>query len=336
MNRPEIPLDGRRPSGPALNPSLLAILLGVVSALFFTMTYVLNRNMAATGGYWAWTTCLRYFIMLPLLLVLVMAKRGLAPLWAELRRNPRAWVVWGCVGFGVFYTFLALAAEYGPSWLIAGSFQLTALAGPLMSPLIYTDERRRIPLKAVGVGSLIVVGVLVMQWGHFEMAMPSSAWLALLMVLISAIAYPLGNRMLMLHLEQTGVHLDAGQRVLGMTVGSLPLWLVQAAHAGWRVGWPPSTQVAQSAGVALLAGVIGTTLFFRATQMAANNPVALAAVEATQSAELLFALLLGVVFLGESWPSAFSALGAVLIVVGMVLYSFVSGGSEQDTTPVGG
>lgn len=310
--------------------ALPAILLGLASALFFTMTYVLNRNMAAEGGFWAWSASLRYFIMVPLMFVLVAMRGGWPALWAELRRNPREWLLWGSVGFGVFYSLLTLSADYGPSWLIAGSFQITALAGPLLSPFIYTDERRRIPLKAVSMGSLIVVGVLLMQLGHFHMAMPASAWWALLFVVSSAVAYPLGNRRLMLHLEREGVSLDASQRVLGMTLGSLPLWLVVAAYGHARVGWPSLTQVLQSSGVALSSGVIATTLFFRASHMTANNPVALAAVEASQSTELLFALLLGVVFLGEPWPSTFSFAGAVLIVVGMVLYSRISVSAELE------
>ena len=317
------------------SPSALpAILIGLASALFFTMTYVLNRSMAAAGGHWAWSAALRYLIMWPLLTVLVGLHGGWSSLWAELKRHPLQWLLWGGVGFGVFYVFLALSAEYGPSWLIAGSFQLTVLAGPLLSPFIYTDERRRLPLKALAVGSLIVLGVLILQLGHFQLAMPASAWLALLFVLIAAFTYPLGNRKLMLHLERQGVPLDASQRVLGMTLGSLPLWLCVATYGYVQAGWPSGSQLLQSAGVAVSSGVIATTLFFRATHMTANNPNGLAAVEATQSTELLFALLLGVLFLGEPWPSGFSFVGAGLIVVGMVFYSRISVSSELEPAPV--
>ncbi|QRK12839.1 multidrug resistance efflux transporter family protein [Archangium violaceum] len=311
-----------------------AILLGLGSAFFFTMTYVLNRSMVATGGLWAWSTSLRCFVMLPLLFVVVAMKGGWPPLWAELRRHPREWMLWGTVSFGGCYSFLALSAHHGPSWLIAGSFQISALAGPLLSPFIYTDERRRIPLKAVAMGSVIIMGVLLMQMGHFNLTMPANAWLVLLLVMIAAFSYPLGNRRLMLHLEREGVSLDAGQRVLGMTLGALPLWLAEAAHGYARVGWPSTAHVVQSAGVAVLAGVIGTTLFFRATHMAANNPLGLAAVEATQASELIFALVLGVLFLGEPWPSLVSFTGALLIVVGMVLYSRI--GQSAELEPVEG
>ncbi|PTL78157.1 multidrug resistance efflux transporter family protein [Vitiosangium sp. GDMCC 1.1324] len=311
-----------------------AIFLGLSSAMFFTMTYVLNRRMAAAGGSWAWSASLRYFIMVPLLSVMVAMRGGWPALWAELRRHPREWLLWGGVGFGIFYSFLTLSAEYGPSWLIAGSFQISAIAGPLLSPFIYTDARRRIPLKAIGMGSVIIVGVLIMQLGHFHLAMPARAWLALLFVVLSAFAYPLGNRRLMLHLEREGISLDASQRVLGMTLGSLPLWLGVAAYGYAQAGWPSPEQALQSAGVAVSSGVIATTLFFRATNMTANNPVGLAAVEATQATELLFALLLGVLFLGEPWPSAFSLVGAVIIVVGMVLYSRISMSAELEPSAV--
>ena len=48
--------------------ALLAVGIALASALFFTLTYVLNRASASGGGHWAWTACLRYFITLPLLL----------------------------------------------------------------------------------------------------------------------------------------------------------------------------------------------------------------------------------------------------------------------------
>ena len=49
--------------------ALLAIGLSLLSALFFTATYVFNRAAAVEGGHWAWTAALRYLFVLPLLLV---------------------------------------------------------------------------------------------------------------------------------------------------------------------------------------------------------------------------------------------------------------------------
>ena len=51
--------------------ALLAIALSLLSALFFTATYVFNRAAAVEGGHWAWTAALRYLFVLPLLLPLM-------------------------------------------------------------------------------------------------------------------------------------------------------------------------------------------------------------------------------------------------------------------------
>jgi drug/metabolite transporter (DMT)-like permease len=44
-----------------------------------------------------------------------------------------------------------------------------------------------------------------------------------------------------------------------------------------------------------------------------------------QAAELLFATLLGVLFLGESWPRGFALSGALAIIVGIALFGWISG-----------
>ena len=49
--------------------ALLAVGIALLSALFFTATYVLNRAAAVDGGHWAWTAALRYLCTLPLLLL---------------------------------------------------------------------------------------------------------------------------------------------------------------------------------------------------------------------------------------------------------------------------
>ncbi|MDN5782447.1 MAG: hypothetical protein L0H23_10590, partial [Luteimonas sp.] len=51
--------------------ALAAVAIALASALFFTLTYVLNRASATDGGHWAWTASLRYLITLPLLLPLM-------------------------------------------------------------------------------------------------------------------------------------------------------------------------------------------------------------------------------------------------------------------------
>ena len=50
---------------------------------------------------------------------------------------------------------------------------------------------------------------------------------------------------------------------------------------------------------------------------------ALGAVEAMQAAEVLFAMLLGVLFLREAWPRGQSLFGAVLVMAGIALFAWV-------------
>lgn len=302
-----------------------AIGLALCAALFFTMTYVLNRSLVAGGGHWVWAVILRYLITLPLLALVIPWQGGLGHLPKELKQHPRAWLLWSSVGFVLFGIPLTWAANSGPSWLVAGSFQTTVLAGPLLAPLIYRDERRRLAWSSIAIGVLIVAGVFALQWGYAGGALTGSDWLAIAAVVLSAFLYPLGNRMLLLHLEQTGTRLNAVQRVFGMTLCSWPLWLVLTAIALLTIGPPTWREIMLGGGVALFSGVIATVLFFAATDKVRSKPTALAAVEAMQAAELLFATVIGATFLDEAWPHGYSAIGAVAIIIGIALFSWISG-----------
>jgi drug/metabolite transporter (DMT)-like permease len=111
--------------------------------------------------------------------------------------------------------------------------------------------------------------------------------------------------------------------VFGMTLASQPLWLLTAAFAWTQAGAPSMPQVLLAGGVALSAGVVATILFFQATGMVRDNPVALGATEAMQAAELLITMLLGVAFLHEAWPRGIALWGAALVVLGIVVFAWV-------------
>lgn len=303
--------------------ALLAIALSLLSALFFTATYVLNRAAAVDGGHWAWTASLRYLFVLPLLLPLMPWQGGIAPVTRAMRAAPGAWLLWSGIGFVMFYMLLSYAAASGPSWLVAASFQTTVVAGMLCAPLLYDDARARIPRAALGVGVVIIAGVLLMQFGHARGALDTKGWIALLCVVASAFAYPLGNRGLLLHLERKGVELNATQRVFGLTLASQPAWLALAAWAWLQAGPPSTSQLWLALGVAISAGVVATILFFQATGMVRDNATALGAAEAMQAAEVLFAMLLGVAFLSEAWPRGQALAGAALVVSGIVLFAWI-------------
>ncbi|WP_426285069.1 multidrug resistance efflux transporter family protein [Luteibacter sp. E-22] len=305
--------------------ALTAVAIALLSALFFTLTYVLNRAVVSGGGHWQWAVILRYIVTLPLLAAVLPFQGGLGNLPHELRSHARTWLGWSTVGFVLFGVPLTWAASSGLSWLVAGSFQVTVLAGPLMAPFIYRDERARWHGGALAIGTLIVVGVMLLQFGHAHGALDAFAWLAVGAVVFAAFAYPLGNRKILLHLERSGTKLGAVQRVFGMTLASWPLWLVLFVVTWMTIGPPSLREVLLASGVALSSGVIATVLFFHATERVGRQPTALAAVEAMQAAELLFATAIGAVFLGEAIPGTLAATGAVAIIVGIGLFAWVSG-----------
>ena len=103
-----------------------------------------------------------------------------------------------------------------------------------------------------------------------------------------------------------------------MSLGSLPMWLVLGIMVQ-----PPAPSVSQmtiSFLVALMAGVLGTTTFLHARSLA-KQPQQLAAVDATQGSEIIFALLGGMLLLHTPMPSGLSFVGIALVIIGLVLFA---------------
>ncbi|WP_419877824.1 multidrug resistance efflux transporter family protein [Brevibacillus centrosporus] len=294
-----------------------AILLGVVASLFFATTFVLNRAMELSGGSWLYSASLRYLFMVPFLLVIVGMRRGLQPLWEEMKANPWQWGVWSFVGFGLFYAPLCFAAIYSPGWLIAGTWQVTIIAGSLLVPLF----GQKIPYKGLFMSLLILAGVGLMQLHEAASVGMKEVLLGIGPIVVAAFAYPLGNRKMM---AMTKGRIDAYQRVLGMTLASLPFWVLLAIIGFVTEGAPSSGQTLQSLLVALSSGIVATVLFFQATDLAKGNAQQLAVVEATQAGEVVFAVMLEMMLLSAPLPGLWSNVGMLLVIFGMVLHSYVS------------
>ncbi|WP_159023639.1 multidrug resistance efflux transporter family protein [Formosa sp. L2A11] len=298
----------------------IAISLGVLSALFFAVTFVFNRLMSVQGGHWIWSSSLRFFWMVPFLLVLVILRKNLKPLLIQMKQSPWQWILWSTVGFGVFYAPLTFAAAYGPSWLVASTWQITIVAGMIISPIINkTSFKNTISFQALVFSLIILLGILIMQISQAKSISTEELLFGTIPVLIAAFAYPLGNRKMM---QVSNGKLNAIQRTLGMTIASLPFWILLSLYGISIDELPSEPQVYQTLVVAICSGVIATILFFMATDKVRNDEKALASVEATQSAEVLFALLGEVLILKSHLPDIYSIIGIVLVIVGMLLHSF--------------
>ena len=287
-----------------------ALLYGITASFFFAFTFILNRSMNLSGGYWLWGACLRYIFMLPMLVLALIPAGGWKRTMAEIRKAPGTWVLWSTVGFGLFYAPLCLASVYGESWFTASCWQITIVAGILLTPLF----GKPVPVKNLLLSTLILAGIFLLMYHPGEMAGRQIA-ASLVSLLIAAFSYPLGNRKMM---QQCGNNLSTLERVFGMTLCSMPFWIAASIYSGVRSGLPDGGQIAQSLLVALFSGVIATILFFKATDLVKHNHVQLALIEATQCGEVLFTLLGGILFLHDPLPSLLGVLGILLIVAGMV------------------
>jgi drug/metabolite transporter (DMT)-like permease len=306
------------------------ILLGILAAFFFAFTFIINRSMELDGGSWIWSASLRYFFMIPPLLLLVYARKNLKPLLVEMKNNPRSWLLWSFVGFGLFYGPICFSAAYAPGWLIASTWQITIISGSLLAPLFFEtimtkkgpiQVKGRIPLKGMAMSLIILLGIILMQLEQASSLKPIEVLLGVVPVIVASFAYPLGNRKMM---DVCGGRLDVFQRVLGMTLASMPLWIILAIYGLFTVGPPSMGQSIQSGLVAITSGVIATILFFQATDLVRGNMQKLGNVEATQSMEVLFALIGELMLLKAAFPSMISWTGMILVMAGMMLHSYVS------------
>jgi drug/metabolite transporter (DMT)-like permease len=303
---------------------LKAFLIGILSSLFFAFTFILNRSMELSGGSWLWSASLRYFFMIPFLVLIVALRGNLMQLVRELVAKPLPWLLWSFVGFGLFYGPITFAAASGPGWLVAGTWQFTIIAGMLLTPFFLdsTGMRKVIPLKSLLFSSLIFIGIFILQLENAKNGLSLTLVLTgMLPVIIAAFAYPLGNRKMM---ELYTGKLDTFQRVLGMTLASMPFWILLAIIGYATVGAPSTSQVVQTILVAISSGVIATLLFFFATELVKDDTGKLAAVEATQSSQILFVIIGEMIFLSIPFPSVISLMGVALVVMGMVLHSLLS------------
>ncbi len=130
-----------------------AIIIGILASLFFAVTFILNRAMELSGGNWLWSSSLRFIFMVPFLCLIVIMRGAFAPLLQEMRKKPFLDQMELC-RLRAFYAPITFAVAYGPGWLVAGTWQITIVAGVLLSPLFYVKRhagraaavRQKIPL----------------------------------------------------------------------------------------------------------------------------------------------------------------------------------------------
>jgi len=117
---------------------------------------------------------------------------------------------------------------------------------------------------------------------------------------------------------ETDLLQDAFNKVWLMSLGSLPFWLLLGIIVRPEV--PSGSQLFNTFLVALLAGVGATSIFLYARERAVTSSE-VAGVDSTQASEVIFALIGGMLFLGNMLPSAMGLLGIGLIILGLILFA---------------
>ncbi|MGG7098535.1 DMT family transporter [Clostridium sardiniense] len=298
-----------------------AFTLGIIASFFFSFTFILNSQMNISGGSWIWSSSLRYLFMLPILFIITLLNKRLTTVIREIKKAPSSWILWSTVGFGLFYAPLSFASQYGASWLVAGTWQITIIAGALMAPFFKdksTKKKYKLSKKFLFISSIILLGVFLMQFEEAKSISFAECLLAVIPVTLAAFAYPLGNRMM---IKVCDNKLNTIDRVFGMTLCSIPFWLILSTFGITSIGLPSTGQIIQSLIVSIFSGVIATVLFFKATDLVSSNQYNLAIIESTQAGEVIFTVLGSVLILKEAIPSPIAILGLILIIIGMILNS---------------
>lgn len=302
-------------------PRLLG--LGLVSAALFSVTFVLNRWISLSGGHWAWSASLRYIDMAVLLAVWIAARRGVGYLVTVLRlfrRQFRFWLLAGGIGFGVFYTGICYAADNAPGWIVAATWQITILA----TPLVLWAFGSRVPRRGIAFSVMIFLGILILNAQRVAAGVePLQMLKGVLPVIAAALAYPIGNQMLNRAKHEGGeggaILANPSAAVLLLTLGALPFF---AALLLLTMPPPPSAgQLVSTAVIAVVAGGLATTLFLHARNLS-SDPLRIAAVDATQSGEVAFALAGEVLFLGAAPPTLVGWLGLLGVIGGLAGFVF--------------
>lgn len=327
------------------------IVWGLIASAFFSTSFVLYQLMSVQGGHWFWSASFRCFFMWLLLSVFILLQNKLNPskliaLCKLFASHWQFWCVTGGIGLGT-YGLLAFAADYAQGWVIAATYLFTVVASLVVLSFFGQSFQKKVIVYSV----IVFIGVVLANVGEGLRHSTSQGtdWHALLLfgalpAFIASFCFPLGNQLIWQAAQPKGDYThhtnemseltskllqkvpqvtspllsNPLHKVWLMSLGSLPMWLLLGV-----IVQPPAPSVSQmtiSFLVALMAGVLGTTTFLHARSLA-KQPQQLAAVDATQGSEIIFALLGGMLLLHTPIPSGLSFVGIALVIIGLVLFA---------------
>lgn len=300
------------------------IAIGLLSGMFFSSTFILNRVMSLEGGHWVWSASLRYvYMVLFLILSLPIFQGWGAPrhIFRLFLQHWRFWIVSGSIGFGCFYALICFSADHAPGWIIATTWQLTIIA----SLFVLTCFGRSFPKKTWIFSLIVFTGVLMVNLSHIATTDIKGVFMGGLPVLFAAFCYPVGNQLVWearngnknLPDIQSPYIDNPFNKVLLLSLGSLPFWGLLVLITAPPL--PSSGQLFNTALIALFSGIFATSLFLFARSKS-KRASELAAVDATQSSEVIFAMTGEILILSSPLPNTMALVGIFMVFSGLALF----------------
>lgn len=293
------------------------LLIGLLSSLFFSATFLINKLISNDGGHWFYSASLRYLYTLFFISFLLIAFKGFdyfKSVLLEYKNNILFWTISGTIGFGVFYSMICYAAEYSPAWILVTTWQLTIFASIFILAL-FGNKLSKVTILCTLV---VLLGITVVNLSHFETSNISSMLYSAIPVVIAAFAFPLGNQMVWQEKKKRDVEVlnNAFSKVFLLTLGSSPLWLLLFVFLD--AGKPSISQIQNVAIISIVSGVIATSLFLYVRNKA-NTASKIMIVDATISAEVIFTLVCEILFLNALVPNLIGIVGILITIFALVL-----------------
>lgn len=298
------------------------LIVGLLAAMFFTATFLINRAISLDGGHWYFSATLRFIYIILFVsfgFVLFKGYDYFKSVIKEYITNIKFWTISGTIGFGIFYSLICYAADYSPAWVISTTWQVTIIA----SLVVLSIFGKKLSKKTWIFSFVIFFGVCLVNISHIDFNNLEALILGFLPVVIAAFAYPYGNQLVWEEKkrreeskEDMTLISNAFVKLYLLTLGSFPLWM--ALYFVTDATTPSSGQLISVAMIALLSGVIATSLFLYARSKA-NTPQKIMAVDASQSAEVFFALLGEILFLNAVLPNSSGIIGIIITMIGLVV-----------------
>lgn len=295
---------------------IFLLLIGLLSSLFFSATFIINKMISIDGGHWFYSASLRYMYTIFFISILLIGFKGFdffKSVILEYKNNIGFWTISGTIGFGIFYAMICYAAEFSPAWILVTTWQLTIFAS-IFVLAIFGNKVSKVTIFST---ILVLSGITIVNLSHFDASNISAVLYSAIPVVIAAFAFPFGNQLVWQEKKKRDVPVlnNAFAKVFLLTLGSSPLWFILFLFLD--VGTPSISQLQNVAMISILSGVIATSLFLY-VRSKADSASKIMIVDATISAEVLFTLLAEVLFLNAVMPSALGLTGILITIFALV------------------